>query len=90
MHKSECGLVTSQYGGLQAKVLTLGSRKRSDKELKKFAEVLADNYAFDLKTLALKKPSNDQIFQGIKEKLDFRLSRAHEGGKGQVDTSVSK
>ena len=59
------------------------SRKWSDEELKKFVEVLADDYAFDLETLVLKKSSNDQIFQDIKEKLafDLRLSRAHEGGK---------
>ena len=52
--------------------------------------MLSDDYAFDLETFALKKSSNDQIFQDIKEKLDFRLSRVHEGGKGQVDTFVSK
>ena len=38
------------------------SRKWSDEELKKFAKVLADDYAFDLETLALKNSSDDQIF----------------------------
>ena len=33
------------------------SRKWSDEELKKFAEVLADDYAFDLEALAVKKLS---------------------------------
>ena len=37
-------------------------RKWSDEDLKKFVEVLAKDYAFELETLALKKSSNDEIF----------------------------
>lgn len=67
-------------------------RKWTEGELKEFAEVLAEDHAFELETLALKKSSNDQIFKDIKEKLDFRLStiKQDEGVKGQVDTSIPK
>ena len=46
-----------------------------EEEVKQFAEVVAEDFAFDLETLALKKSSNGQIFNNIKEQLDARLEK---------------
>ena len=64
-------------------LLGIRSRKWTEEELKQFAEVVAEDFAFDLETLALKKSSNDQIFNDIKEQLDARLEKLENKGPGK-------
>ena len=67
-------------------------------ELEEFAEVLSDDFSFNLETLALKKSSNDQIFNDIKEQLDAHLEKLDNKGtkklkkrgneRARIDTSI--
>ena len=65
-------------------LLGIRSRKWTEEELfAEVAEVVAEDFAFDLETLALKKSSNDQIFNDIKEQLDARLEKLEDKGPGK-------
>ena len=80
-------------------------RRWSEEELKVFAIVLAsddDNFCHSLETRALKKSSNNEIFERIKVKFDENLEKEHiqekimlELGKKfkrcpKIDTSVAR
>ena len=58
------------------KVSEVRVRKWTDRELKEFAYVLADNvneFVLSLETLVLKRSANIHIFEQIKEELERRL-----------------
>ena len=83
-------------------LLGIRSREWTEEELKQFTEVVAKHFASDLETLALKKSSNDQIFNDIKEQLDARLEKLESKGPGKgtkkkggkerarIDTSIGQ